>query len=84
MKAPVLFTVPRDSEPATCRGCGAAIYWIRTRRGKLMPVDTRGAGGLEPMRDRDGHGVSHFATCPKADHYRMKKPAPLGDGRATP
>ena len=70
---PFLFVIPRDTSPAPCKGCGAMVYWIRTRKGKLMPVDTRVDGGLEPMRDRDGRGLSHFATCPKADRFRNRR-----------
>lgn len=66
------FVVPRDTEASKCRGCGALVFWIVTAKGKKMPVDTRVDGGLEPLRDRDGRGLSHFATCPKADRFRRR------------
>lgn len=68
--APQLFTVPRDSRPDTCHGCGAPIYWIVTAKSKRMPVNTRVEGGLDPLVDREGRGISHFADCPKAAHFR--------------
>lgn len=39
-----------------CRGCGAEIWWVKTRRGKPAPYDT--------------DGLSHFATCPQAKTFR--------------
>lgn len=74
-RQPVFFTVPRDTEATTCRGCGGIVFWITTRKGAKMPVDTRVDGGLEPLRDRDGRGLSHFATCPKADQFRRRRGA---------
>jgi len=79
---PFLFAIPRDTAPTPCRGCGRPVYWIRTKNNKAMPVDTRVDGGLEPMRDRDGRGLSHFATCPKADQFRKKKIGAGGRGDA--
>lgn len=55
------YQIDTDAEPTTCRGCGAEIYWIRTIKGKLMPVDP--------------DGTSHFATCPKAKSFRKPKEA---------
>lgn len=33
--------VPDLNTPTTCNYCGAAILWLRTGTGKLMPVDAR-------------------------------------------
>jgi len=27
-----------DTQPSTCQGCGATIYWAITEKGKRMPV----------------------------------------------
>lgn len=73
---------------ATCRTCGAAIRFVRTTKGKLIPIDRDPApnGNIEIV---DGgkafvHGkkaptllagdryVSHFATCEDADSWRSK------------
>jgi hypothetical protein len=39
-----------------CRSCGAPIYFVRTERGKLMPMDAE-------------TGETHFATCPQAKQW---------------
>jgi len=57
-RKPLKFAIPQDTEPAECRGCGMIIYWITVKE-KPMPVNP--------------DGVSHFATCPKADVFRRKK-----------
>lgn len=45
--------------PGTCKGCGAAIFWLRAfRSGKNVLYDA--------------NGVTHFATCPKAGAFRAK------------
>lgn len=41
---------------ALCRGCGARIDWIRTRAGKMMPVDP------EPVMVIAGEGRDVFVT----------------------
>ena len=43
-------------DKARCRGCGAEIYWIKTRAGKRAPY-TR-------------EGINHFADCPEAAQFR--------------
>ena len=40
---------------STCRGCGARIEWIKTRSGKMMPVDP------EPVFVTEG-GTMKFVT----------------------
>lgn len=52
-------------EPAKCGrgdpdiGCGADIWFVKTPRGKSMPLN------------RDG--TSHHVTCPRVDDFREKK-----------
>jgi len=41
-----------------CRGCGATIWWIKTRTGTAAPYTVA--------------GVSHFADCPKSAEFRRK------------
>ena len=40
----------------SCRGCGAAIAWALTANRKYAPLDPS--------------GISHFATCPRAERFR--------------
>lgn len=42
---------------ADCRGCGAAIEWWRTPKGKKIPMD-------------HGTAMPHFSTCPRAEDFR--------------
>lgn len=71
---------------ATCSSCGAAIIWVRTERGKPMPVDAKPEKRftLDPLAVRLNPSappsallvdtyVSHFATCPHADQHRKAK-----------
>ena len=56
-----------------CKGCGAAVFWIYTIKGKWMITER------EPMTICDSFGnVSqgypvHWATCPEAKQFKKKK-----------
>ena len=52
----------------TCKGCGAAIEWWITPRGKKMPTDY-------------GTATPHWSTCPKAQDF--KSDAPVGSSKIT-
>ena len=60
-----------------CKSCDESVIWMRTARGKMMPVDVEGVdeGELEfdldgtPLFNSDNH-TSHFSTCPQADDWR--------------
>lgn len=52
-----------------CRSCGAAIVFLRTRKGKLMPVDAETVDHDE-YQFQHGKHRAHFATCPEADRHR--------------
>ena len=81
---PQLLEVPADTPAATCRGphCGAEIYWIRTRKGKPMPVDCHAKieGCRPPALTSPGYGVAHWATCRDFEYFRRRPspPAPRG------
>ena len=55
-----------------CGSCGAAIKWIKTSKGRPMPVDPKPI----TVVTNEGHTVtgrqSHFASCPNADKHRKK------------
>jgi hypothetical protein len=62
---------------AECRSCHAEIVWLKTAKGKNMPVNaSKGAD----MRDEMGllwesgvEGlVSHYETCPQAKEWSRK------------
>ena len=68
---------------AKCRGCGAEITWAVTAEGKKIPLDMRPPiyeimiaepfnphAEIKAVRvDKHRVGVTHFATCPKADQF---------------
>lgn len=62
---------------ATCRSCGAEILWVRTSKGRKMPLDAEPSkrvlvAEIEGMRVgqiRDTF-TPHWATCPNADEHR--------------
>lgn len=61
-----------------CRSCKAPIVWMRTRRGKNVPVDADTVDEAEhdeegrPMFVYGTH-VAHFTTCPNAAQHRRSK-----------
>jgi hypothetical protein len=70
---------------SACRSCGAPIRWVITVNDKRMPVDDEPvpdgnvlldgdrATVIDPgqlLLDDPPRFVSHFATCPNADHHR--------------
>jgi hypothetical protein len=68
-----------------CRSCRAEIIWVKTEKGKRMPVDAaqshRGNFFLDTatMTVYFGRGAaktgysSHFATCPQNAKWRKQK-----------
>jgi hypothetical protein len=68
------FTVPAGSKERPCQGCAKPIYWIVTEKGHKMPVDCRADERCRVATDAmAGSGLSHFATCPKADRFRKPR-----------
>lgn len=71
-----------------CASCQAPIFWVRTPKGKSMPLDfTPDPDGNVVIRDRLAHVLkagellvqgerrftSHFATCANAAQHRKPK-----------
>ena len=58
---------------ARCRSCDAEIVWLKTQRGKNMPVDATEDSRVDAeagrVFDPDEH-TSHFEICPDADKHR--------------
>jgi hypothetical protein len=69
-----------------CKACGAPMIWVRTAKGKMMPLDAEptpdGTWGIgedgvayhqEPSDLFAGMlRKSHYATCPAASLFRRK------------
>lgn len=63
----------------SCKGCGADIYFMKTKNDKLIPVDMKTIdvidrvamdNGRDVLFDSKRGHISHFATCPKAERFR--------------
>lgn len=52
-----------------CRSCDAPIVWIRTKRGKSMPLDL---GTAKEGADGAWTAESHHAHCPDAEKWRRE------------
>jgi hypothetical protein len=55
-----------------CRGCGAAILFVRTEKGRFMPINYK----LEFVNDINYNTInhrSHFADCPSKNKKRFKQ-----------
>ncbi len=37
------YDIPQNSRPTKCKGCGKTIHWVKTEKGRNMPVDPDGA-----------------------------------------
>jgi hypothetical protein len=60
-RAPVKYEIPSGTPAAACKGCGAAIAWVKTPAGRAMPVDA--------------DGTPHWATCPQAPQFKRARQA---------
>ena len=54
-----------------CRSCNAEIVWLKSKKGKNIPVDAETYHG-ETEFDSKKHRA-HFATCSDAEKYRKDK-----------
>jgi hypothetical protein len=56
-------------ETMKCKSCGKEITFLRTDKGKAIPVDKGTVDAADEYFDRDRH-VTHFRTCPEASKFR--------------
>jgi hypothetical protein len=52
-----------------CRSCGVSIVWVKTPKGKNMPVNASSAQPGDIEFDRTRH-IPHWASCPQANRWR--------------
>lgn len=52
-----------------CRSCSAKIIWMKTKRGKNIPVN-HSKSLLGQREFVYGQMVAHFTTCPNANSHR--------------
>ena len=59
------------SGKSNCRSCGKEILWVKTKKGKNMPVDFDSE--LEDVEEFDRDRMqAHWDTCPQADQHRKR------------
>lgn len=65
---------------AQCRACNKEIYFLKTAKGKFIPVNAETLNDSELNDCRDGlkrlfvpgRHISHFADCPGANAFRKE------------
>lgn len=56
-----------------CKSCGKEIVWMKTKKGKNMPVNANTVQGKETVYDHTKGHESHFSTCDEAEKWRKWK-----------
>lgn len=58
-----------------CSSCRARIVWLKTAKGRNMPVDADTVKPEDTIFQPSGEGdhISPLATCPNADKHRKKR-----------
>lgn len=56
-----------------CKKCKAEIRWIKTEKGKWMPVDPKEITLISIEGKIIKGYMPHWATCPNADYFRKEK-----------
>lgn len=60
-----------------CKGCGAAILWVKNAQGKPVPFDAKVTQFLLATEEGFANGhINHFITCDQRDKFRKKEPQP--------
>lgn len=80
-RPPNFYTIPMGAKPVKCRSCPTFIYFVRTHRGKLIPIEVRDTieGSRRPGPLHDGKGEPHHAFCPAAQTWRHEHRASAAD-----
>ncbi len=61
--------IPKDFTKAICKGCGIYIEWVKTEKGKNMPVDPNEITIITDEGKMVKGRIPHWATCPKANKF---------------
>jgi len=56
----------KSDGPTPCKRCGASIYWVKTFKGKNMPVDASSYTHGDGIFDKQKGHIPHFDTCGKS------------------
>ena len=63
---------PKNST-GRCRACFREIVFLKTVKGKWMPVNAETAQPEETIYSKEKGHISHFVDCPKAKEFKKKK-----------
>ena len=55
-----------------CGSCGHEIVFLKTKKGKFVPVNAETIQGKERNYDNKIGHISHFSSCPQAKDWRRK------------
>ena len=55
-----------------CKSCDKEIVFLKTRNGKIIPINAETIKGKETYYDHKIGHISHFRDCPAANSYRNK------------
>ena len=66
---------------ANCKSCGKEIFFLKTKKGNLIPVNAESLSSLEKDDLNNGNQrlfdyqkhKSHFSDCPNANQFRNNK-----------
>lgn len=60
------------SKGSVCKKCGIYIEWIKTEKGKDMPVDPALVTIITEQGKTIKGFIPHWITCPQANFFRKK------------
>ncbi len=63
-----------------CKSCDAEIRFIRTEKGRAMPVDIKPITVITSLGKTIKAFTPHWGDCPGGEHFKKQKPDP--DNRA--
>jgi hypothetical protein len=63
------YAIPEHAALSTCGSCGAAMVWVKTAKGRAMPLS------VATIETRDGQrfALSHFSDCPQSREWSTKR-----------
>ena len=56
MAKKIVYEIPIGTRLSYCHSCNAAIFWVKTKAGKNMPLDE--------------DGQPHWGSCPNAKDFK--------------
>ena len=65
-------TTQDPSQPTTCKKCGIYIEFIKTKKGKYMPVEPKIVTIIDDEGNIHKGYIPHWAVCSDADYFRKK------------